>query len=119
MNKKDRIPSWLDQLADDLAKAATLAARGRHAFDADDMIRLAFEALSNRAGEMAKRLTSADPERFADVVWKRAAQNRDFVVHHYDDLEEDLLWETIATHFPILATEVARQRGLDAPPGTV
>src|SRR6218665_519176 len=96
---------WLEQLADTLDTAAELVARGRDGFDADQAVPLAFEALSNRVGELAKRLVAADPERFAEPIWRQAARNRDYVVHHYDLLDRDLLWRTITTSFPQL-TEV-------------
>lgn len=80
---------------------------------------LAFEALSNRIGDLAKRLVDADQARFADLVWRQAARNRDFVVHHYDRLDSDLLWRTVTTAFPLLAAlvhaEISTDAGREAP----
>ena len=77
----------------------TLVARGRDAFDRDPAIPLAFEALSNRVGDLAKRLLAADAARFSDPVWRQAARNRDFVVHHYDRVDADALWTTVDRSF--------------------
>ena len=110
MNPADRIARWLDDLAAALGTAAELAARGREAFDSDPAMSLAFEALSNRVGNLAKRLIAADPEEFRDPIWRQAARQRDFVVHHYDRIDDDLLWRTITESFPKLAEAMRTAR---------
>jgi uncharacterized protein with HEPN domain len=114
VNSADRVDRWLADLRDTLARAARLAERGREAFDEDDALSLAFEALSNRIGELAKRLVHADPARFADPVWRQAARNRDFVVHRDDRLDGELLWRTVTTAFPVLEGRVRAEIGAAA-----
>lgn len=99
----DAAERWTRELFATLATAAELVRRGRTAFDTDPAIPLAFEALSNRVGDLAKRLVSVDPERFAHPVWSAAARNRDVVVHHYHRLDRELLWSTVTNDFPKLA----------------
>lgn len=111
MKNADRIERWLDDLETTLSAAADLVARGRSAFDADAALPLAFEALSNRVGDLAKRLTAADPARFADQIWSVAARNRDFVVHHYDRIDTPALWLTVSRSFPQLGEAVRKLRG--------
>ncbi|WP_394554577.1 DUF86 domain-containing protein [Agromyces sp. MMS24-JH15] len=110
MRPEDRVGRWIDALAATLDTAASLAARGRAAYDADAAVPLAFEALANRVGELAKRLSAADPGRFSAPIWSQAARNRDFVVHHYDRIDRDALWQTVSRDFPALrqALEAAR-----------
>lgn len=103
----DRTTRWLEQLEHTLVTAANLVARGYEDFAADPAVPLAFEALSNRVGDLAKRLVAADPDRFAEPIWRQAARNRDYVVHHYDLLDLDLLWRTVTTSFPLLAEVVS------------
>ncbi|MES2170416.1 MAG: hypothetical protein V4479_06795, partial [Actinomycetota bacterium] len=90
----DRIERWLDDLGRTLDDAAALVARGRNEFDRDFVLPLASEAICNRVGDLAKKLVAADPVRFADPLWTLAARNRDFVVHHYQRVDRDLLWNT-------------------------
>lgn len=35
-------------------------------------------------------------------IWRQAARNRDFVVHHYDRVDEQALWTTVSVSFPEL-----------------
>ena len=73
---------------------------------------LAFEALGNRVGDLAKRLVTAEPDRFTDAVWQQAARNRDFVVHHYARIDLDLLWRTVSMSFPLLREKLRSPRAL-------
>jgi uncharacterized protein with HEPN domain len=102
VRSSDRVDRWLDDLGATLDTASALVARGREAFDRDAAVPLAFEALSNRVGDLAKRLVAADPARFSDPIWSQAARNRDFVVHHYDRVDADALWVTVERSFPEL-----------------
>lgn len=77
MTEAERIERWLDDLLDTLDIAARLAERGRDKFESDVALPLAFEALSNRVGEFAKRLAAADPVAFAEPVWAQASRFRD------------------------------------------
>ncbi|WP_167043405.1 HepT-like ribonuclease domain-containing protein [Salinibacterium sp. ZJ454] len=97
-----RTARWIADLDANLQRAAELVARGEHAFHADPALPLAFEALSTRVGELAKRLASADPARFSDPIWAQAARNRDFLVHHYDRIDSQALWITVSVSFPEL-----------------
>ncbi|MBO9578226.1 MAG: DUF86 domain-containing protein [Microbacteriaceae bacterium] len=107
MTASARTDRWLADLRRTLESAASLAARGRAAYDADEALRLAFEALVTRVGELAKRLVAAGPARFSDGIWSLAARQRDFVAHHYDRIDHDALWLTVTNDFPRLAAAVA------------
>lgn len=109
MNPNERVPRWLGDLGAALDSAAELAARGRGVFDSDPAVPLAFEALSNRIGDLTKRLIVVDAARFSNPIWRQAARHRDYVVHHYDRLDADLLWRTVTESFPILAALVAEE----------
>lgn len=85
-----------------LTSASEIVLRGKRAFDSDPALPLAFEALSNRVGDLSKRLIGADPHRFSDRIWSQAARNRDFFVHHYDRIDRQALWVTVSVSFPEL-----------------
>lgn len=102
MKESDRLDRWVADLRMTLGRAEELVARGEGSYREDPAMPLAFEALSNRVGELSKRLIAADPAKFASGIWRQAARNRDFVVHHYDRIDDELLWRTVAVSFPLL-----------------
>jgi uncharacterized protein with HEPN domain len=106
----DRVARWLDSVIETIDTALDLAERGRDVFDRDPALPLAFEALSNRVGDLAKRLVAAGDPRFSAPIWRQAARNRDFVVHHYDRIDNDALWQTVVRSFPQLRDEAMRWR---------
>ena len=107
-DRTDQVDRWAAELRATLATAASLVARGRESYDADPALRLAFEALSTRVGDLAKRLVELDPDRFDDAIWSAAARNRDAVAHHYHRIDYDLLWRTVEHDFPRLGALLDR-----------
>ena len=106
MTSDGRAQALLTDLLAVLEKAARLADRGRIALDEDEALPLAFEAICNRVGDLAKKLREVDPARFTDSVWKQAAQNRDFVVHQYHRIDLDTLWLTVSVSLPALRDKI-------------
>ncbi len=102
MKDNDRVDRWVADLISTLNQAAELVERGEDAYRQDPALPLAFEALSNRVGELAKRLVSASPGRFSEAIFRQAARNRDFVAHHYDRVDRAILWRTVRDSFPLL-----------------
>jgi uncharacterized protein with HEPN domain len=90
-------------LARTLQEAENLVGRGREAYNSDPALPLAFEALCARVGDLAKKIAAAAPEEFTDPIWKQAARTRDFVVYHYNRVDQDALWNTVSGSFPLLA----------------
>lgn len=117
MNGQDRFERWLDEMSATLERTASLAERGRSVYDEDDALPLAFEALSNRVGDLATRLVAADPEQFSHPYWRAAARHRDFVAHHYGRIDAEMLWSTVIDAFRALA-QLVRNRGLSLTRGT-
>jgi uncharacterized protein with HEPN domain len=99
---EDRVERWIADLISTLDQAAELVARGEEGYRRDPALPLAFEALSNRVGELAKRLVAAAPERFASAAFRQAARNRDVVAHHDDRIDHAILWRTARGGFPPL-----------------
>jgi uncharacterized protein with HEPN domain len=110
VNDEERIDRWLSDLESTLREAATLAERGIDAYRHDAALPLAFEALVNRVGDLAKRLSRADAARFADPTWSAAARTRDFVVHQDDRVDAELLWRTVTVGFARLRERVDAER---------
>lgn len=104
----EQVERWIAELRSTLGLASELAARGRDAYDSDAALRLAFEALSTRVGDLAKRLVELDPTRFNSPLWSAVARNRDVVAHHDHRIDHDLLWNTVTRDFAALGELLER-----------
>jgi len=79
------------------------------------MLRLALTKLVEIVGEAAKQVSSPTRAQYSMVPWSAAARMRDRLVHHYFDIDLDVLWSTIVVDLPALLDALARS-GADTGP---
>jgi uncharacterized protein with HEPN domain len=112
-----RTGTLLRDLLDHAAAASRLVARGRAAFDGDEMLRFAAEDLLIRLGESVARI-DRDDTVFVDahprLELRRLKDARNFVAHGYDVVDPALLWTILERNVPAVASNVRRL--LDATP---
>ena len=82
--------------------------RTRSDLDGDEMLRLALTKLVEIVGEAAKQVTPATQASLPDVPWSAASRMRDRLVHHYFDIDLDVLWKTISEDLPALLDALGR-----------
>jgi len=66
------------------------------------MLTLALTKLVEIVGQAAKQVTDETRQALPDVPWSAAARMRDRLVHHYFDIDLDVLWSTIQVDLPAL-----------------
>ena len=89
------------------AQAARLVSRGRDAYDSDEMLRLAAEALTHRIGEAAGRLSQSFQDEHAEVSWRAIRGMRNVVAHDYGRVDHAIMWNTLQHDLPRLASALA------------
>lgn len=68
-------------------------------------------------GEAAKNLSPAIKEQYPAIEWRRMAQMRDRIIHHYFDINWKLVWDVIKIEIPTLEPKIsAIIHHLDAKP---
>ncbi len=83
--------------------AAQVAARGRSAFDADELMRLALERALEIAGEAATQLSDAARAKYSDVAWRELVAVRVLLAHAYHCADPDQLWSIAVNDLPAVA----------------
>jgi len=86
-----------------LAVAATIVARGRADYDADEVAQEAGDSVMIKLGEAAKTLALRGVEAPLGVSWSDAAKNREKLAHHYSVIDRDVTWQTLAMSLPAWA----------------
>jgi uncharacterized protein with HEPN domain len=77
----------------------------RSDLDHDELLRLALTKLVEIVGEAARSVSPEGRAAMPAVPWRAAARMRDRLVHHYFDINLDILWQTITEDLPqLLAT---------------
>jgi uncharacterized protein with HEPN domain len=80
----------------------------RSDLDDDELLRLALTKLVEIVGEAAKQIHEQTRLAHPDVPWTAAARMRDRLVHHYFDINLDVLWSTVTVDLPALLTAMAK-----------
>ncbi len=89
--------------------ARRLVVRGREAFEADEALPLAAEALIGRFGEGIRRLPDGLKADYPEVPWREIREMRNLLMHHYEIIDRDIVWGALANDVP----ELLRALGLD------
>jgi uncharacterized protein with HEPN domain len=64
-------------------------------------------------GEAAKAISPDGRAAIPDVPWRAAARMRDRLVHHYFDINLDVLWQTITEDLPRMLAALPSEDELD------
>ena len=84
--------------------------RTRSDLDHDEMLRLALTKLVEIVGEAAKQVTDPTRTSLPGVAWSAASRMRDRLVHHYFDVDLDVLWATVTVDLPAVLTAIGVDR---------
>jgi uncharacterized protein with HEPN domain len=57
-------------------------------------------------GEAAKRLSDQTLAQLPQIDWKRMKGMRDVLVHDYDDVEAERVWDTVQIYLPKLVSAI-------------
>lgn len=102
----DRLARRLDDLARIGAEAAYLVGKGRAAYLADTLdgalLRNAGERILIKVATVAEKLPEDFKLAHPEVDWVGINRMRNLVAHHYDKVNDDLLWQAISVRVPHL-----------------
>lgn len=95
------------------AKQACSMAEGRKRSDLDTdlMLRYALTHLVEVIGEAARRVSMPTREKYPDIPWTEIVGMRNRLIHGYDAIDLDLLWDTLALDLPPLILETILEKG--------
>lgn len=88
----------------DYAQKALAMVEGqtRQDLDSDEKLRLALTHLVELVGEAASQVPAGVRKNYPQVPWMQAIAMRHRLVHGYDFVDYDILWDTITHNLPDL-----------------
>jgi len=94
---------YLGHMLDTARTALRLVAgKTRQDYDQDEVLRLALAHLAQVIGEAARRVSQEFCDAHPEIPWKAIVGMRHKVVHDYMDLDEEVVWDTVANELPAL-----------------
>lgn len=106
LSQRDR--QSLEDLVEFAGTGARLIARGRKAYDEDEMLRLAAESVIHRLGEAANRISEDVLAANPQVQWRGMKGMRNVVAHECGAIDYNIVWNSLANDLPAEAAEVQR-----------
>jgi uncharacterized protein with HEPN domain len=110
----ERIQRRLDDLARIGQEAAYVVAKGRLDYLADTMegalLRNAGERILIKAATVTEKLPDDLKVQHPEVDWTGINRMRNLVAHHYDKVNDDLLWTALSVRIPRLVKDLGIQR---------
>jgi uncharacterized protein with HEPN domain len=82
------------------------AARGRQAFEQDELIQSWFVRHLQNIGEAARALPPDVLAKAPDIPWSKIMGMRHILVHDYFNIDKDLVWDVVERDLPDLKRKV-------------
>jgi uncharacterized protein with HEPN domain len=107
MNERDE--TRLRDMLDAARKAeAFMDGRTRLNLGQDEMLAFAVVRALEIVGEAASRVTTDTRTELAQIPWKDITGMRNKIIHDYDQVDLDVVWQTVAHNLPTLISELDR-----------
>ena len=101
-------------MLDHVEEAVSLVeCRVRADLETDRVFFLALLKLVEIVGEAARRISEEVQRVHPEVPWREIIGTRNRLVHGYDAVDSDILWEIVASDFPSLARQIKSILSLD------
>ncbi len=98
-----RLQHMLDQSPE---AVEMLSGKSREDLDRDRQLNLALVRLLEIVGEAANRVPPEDRERYRNIPWYEIIGLRNRLIHGYDSVDFDVLWQIIHEDLPVLIAEL-------------
>ena len=85
-----------------------IANRSRSDLRSDELLVLALIRLLEIVGEAANRTAAATRERYSGIPWAQVIGMRNRLIHGYDVIDLDVLWQTVVDDLPTLINELEK-----------
>jgi uncharacterized protein with HEPN domain len=97
----------LRQMGDHAREVAELVrGRTRGDLDSDRLLALAVVRLLEIIGEGAARVPAEERARLPGVPWSSIVGLRNRLIHGYDNVDHDIVWEILTTDLPLLVSQL-------------
>lgn len=92
----------------DFARKAIELTSGKSRADLenDEVLRLAVTHLLELVGEAAAKVPPETQARYPEIPWSKVVSTRNRLIHGYEDVDPNILWDTLTTNLPELLAQL-------------
>ncbi len=111
MSQRNTMISLRHMMDHALEAVAMAAGRSRADLDQDRQFNLALVRLLEIIGEAASRVPQEEQVRYAEIPWPEIIGLRNRLIHGYDAVDFDILWQIVSNDLPPLIAELEKILG--------
>lgn len=109
MPPQDRDLIRMRHMVDAATKAVSfVAGKSLNDLDEDEKLSLALVRLVEIIGEAASKVTTETQNRLPEIQWRDIIGTRNRLIHAYEAVNLDILWEIATADLPSLTTQLQR-----------
>jgi uncharacterized protein with HEPN domain len=111
MSKRDNV-ALLSDMLDHAREAVTfIQGKSRADLDADRLLNLGLVRLLEIIGEAASHLPKQEQLRHPQIPWPQIVSLRNRLIHGYNAVDLDIIWQIITSDLPPLISELETSLG--------
>ncbi len=108
MSRHDPLTRLL-HMRDFARKAVALTEdKSRVDLDKDEVFRLALTRLVELIGEAASHVPTQTQAQYPEIAWEKIVSMRNRLIHGYDFVDNDILWDTLRMNLPELLAKLEK-----------
>lgn len=96
----------LKHIDEAISKIANYTKRGRRRFDREEATQNSIIYYLQIMGEAANAIPLDIRNRHPEIPWRTKINMRNKLIHNYDGIDLDIVWETATSNIPVLATKI-------------
>ena len=96
----------LEDILEAIERIEKYAAKGKDAFDNEELIQVWIIHHVQIIGEAAAQISNESREALPQIPWSDIIAMRNRLIHAYFDINLDILWKTIVEDLPPLISEL-------------
>ena len=98
---------YIEDILDAMEKADTLLEGVDYEqFESDFRINYAVVRALEIVGEATKRLPDDLRQKYSEIPWKGMAGMRDRIIHAYDTVDMQIVWEVVKKDIPLIKPQI-------------
>lgn len=108
MSKRDPLYRLRDMLDYGREAVSLIQGKSRADLDTNRLLNLALVRLLEVIGEAASKVPREECDRYPQIPWSEIVSLRNRLIHGYDQIDFDIVWQILTTDLPLLITELER-----------
>lgn len=108
MSRRDPLRRLRDMLNYSREAVSLTQGKSREELDTNRLLNLALVRLLEVIGEAASKVPREECSRYPEIPWPQIVSLRNRLIHGYDQIDLDIIWQILTRDLPLLIAELEK-----------